>query len=136
MLKLKKLTRSSTRRIFVLYFFLGFRGPALPSIFFPISQFESFTIYNIFPKWNLQGVSKKADKNLYKIKSSITSPVFDLTGLLYHGNFLIVQKMSNSWDSLAHFLQEKPITYVIKSDMNFKDFILYQNLSVFFRHPV
>ena len=39
--------------------------------------------------------------------------------------------MSNSWDSLAHFLQEKPITYVIKSDMNFKDFILYQNLSVF-----
>ena len=29
----------------------------------------------------VQGASKKADKNLYKIKSSITSPAFDMTGL-------------------------------------------------------
>ena len=84
---------------------------------------------------HIQGVSKKADKNLYKIKSSITSPVFDLTGLLQHGNSLIIQKISNSWDNLAHFLQEKPITYVIKSDINFKDFTLYKNLSAFFETP-
>jgi len=75
---------------------------------------------------------KKADKNLYKIKSS---PAFDLTGLLQHGNSLMIQKISNSSDNIADILQEKPITYVIKNELNFQDFILYKNLSAFFETP-
>ena len=46
-----------------------------------------------------------------------------------------MQKMSNFWDDLAHFLHEKPKTYVIKCDLNFKDFTLYKNLSAFFETP-
>ena len=65
----------------------------------------------------------------------VTSPVFHLTGLLQHGNSLIIKKIPNSLDYLAHFLQEKPIIYVIKSDMSFKDFTLYKNLSTFFETP-
>ena len=83
----------------------------------------------------IHGVSKKADKNLYKVKSSITSPAFGLTGLLHHVKFLIIQKIFNSWDNLAQFWQEKPITHVIKSDMNCKDFTLHKNLSPFFETP-
>ena len=58
-------------------------------------RFEHENIRWIYYLAVIQGVSKKAEKNLYKIKSSITSPAFDLTGLLQHGISLIFQKISN-----------------------------------------
>ena len=121
-------TRFHLLSCFSILHFLALIGTRLHS-FLPVSRFSIYVrlfardcARSDLTKVYIQSVSKKADTNLYKIKSSITSPAFNLTGLLQHSNSLIIQKISNSWDDLSLYLREKPITYVIKSDMNFKDF--------------